>query len=86
MKKTVKSTADKVIQIYMENDYEYVVSKAKAGSKLLERNDDGMIQFLKRNSIVPADMSAEAIQQVADIASRKIDEIESEIYRIYFKK
>lgn len=29
----IKRAVDKVVQIYMENDYDYVVSLAKAGKK-----------------------------------------------------
>ncbi|HHY08764.1 MAG TPA: hypothetical protein GX530_09665 [Corynebacteriales bacterium] len=42
-----------------------------------------MVQFLKRNSIVPADMLEKDIQKVADIATKRIDEIEAEIYKKY---
>ena len=79
----VESLADKAIQLYMENDYDYLVSNAKAGFKMPERTDDQMIQFLKRNSIVPANMPEEDIQKVADIAIKRIDEIEAEVYKKY---
>ncbi len=79
----MEKIVDKVVQLYMENDYDYVVSKAKAGSKLQEEADDHMIEFLKRNSIVPADMLEEDIQKVADMAAKRIDEINAEIYKKY---
>jgi spore coat polysaccharide biosynthesis protein SpsF (cytidylyltransferase family) len=79
----MEKIVDKVVQLYMENDYDYVVSKAKAGFRMPKQLDGQMVQFLKRNSIVPADMLEEDIQKVADIATKRIDEIEAEIYKKY---
>lgn len=77
----ITRSVNKVVQMYMKNDYDYVVSLAKAGKKVPPRPDNWPVIFLKTNSIVPADMTEEDIQKVADIASEKIDEIDAEIYK-----
>lgn len=80
----MEKIVDKVVQLYMENDYDYIVSLAKAGKELPKSiTGEDYIDFLKRNSIVPADMLEEDIQKVADIATKRIDEIEAEIYKKY---
>ena len=80
----MEKIVDKVVQLYMENDYDYVVSLAKAGKELPESiTGEEYVEFLKRNSIVPADMLEEDIQKVADIATKRIDEIEAEVYKKY---
>ena len=82
MTEEMKKAINKAIQIYMENDYDYVVSLAKAGKELPESiTGEDYIEFLKRNSIVPENMTEEDIQKVANISSKKISEIETEIYK-----
>mgnify|MGYP001398906419 CR=1 FL=1 len=78
----IKKAINKAIQIYIENDYNYIVSLAKAGKELPESiTDEEQVEFLKRNSIVPEDMPEEDIQKVASIVSKKINEINIRIYK-----
>lgn len=80
----MEKIVDKVVQLYMENDYDYIVSLAKAGKELPKSiTGEDYVEFLKRNSIVPADMLEEDIQKVADMAAKRIDEIEAEVYKKY---
>lgn len=80
----MEKIVDKVVQLYMENDYDYIVSLVKAGKELPESiTGEDYVEFLKRNSIVPADMLEEDIQKVADMAAKRIDEIEAEVYKKY---
>ena len=58
----MEKIVDKVVQLYMENDYDYIVSLVKAG-KNCRINHRQHVEFLKRNSIVPADMLEEDIQK-----------------------
>ena len=74
----------KLIKLYHENDYDYVVSLAKVGKKPegLETIDDE-IRFIEFNKLNSESLSDEDLKVVADIVMKKIRDIDNEIYLKY---
>jgi hypothetical protein len=76
----VDKLVDKVMQIYRQEDYDFVVSLAKEGKKPQGiKTIAGEIEFIKRNELAK-DMSDSNIRKAASIIQRKIKALNAEIY------
>lgn len=84
-KSAIDKLVDKVIKMYYEEDYDYMVSQAKNG-----RKPEGIstiaeeVEFINRNNLGDG-MSSKDIKTAAKIIHQKIKDIDAEIFSKYYK-
>ena len=84
----VNKLVDKVIELYMSEDYDYAVSQTSKGIELVKGEDftiDTEVGFLKRNGLIPEGISDSELRTAAEMIINKIKEIEDEIYSRFSK-
>lgn len=80
----VDSLVDKILDLYKDNDYDYVVALAKRGERPEgDYTVDGEIEFMKRNDLIDNQLSDTEIKQAAEILCQKLKTINDEIYHRY---
>ncbi len=86
MEEKINKVVETIINIYMEEDYDYMVSLAKKGQRVegLSSIDEG-IDFIKRNNLGDG-LSDEDIRKVAEIVFPRIKAIEGEAFSKYNRK
>lgn len=87
-KSGINNLVNNIIQIYYENDYDYVVSLSKKGEKPETniKTIEDEIKFIETNNLNSENLSYEDLEIAADIIRNKIYDIDNEIYLKYNKK
>lgn len=81
----INALVDKVILIYMEQDYDYVVHTVSSRGELPQGPETvyDMIEFIHRNGLAPDEISSEGIKKAARLIMIKIKDIDNEILDKY---
>jgi len=85
-KLTVKDLVNKVIAIYMKEDYDYVITLAKRGEKPVSgvSTINERIEFIKNNNLIPdGSMTDIELSTAAKLIHDEITKLDNEIYSKY---
>jgi hypothetical protein len=84
----IDNLVTKIIQIYHEEDYDYVVSLAKKGQRAEAgiRTIEDEIEFIESNNLNSEGLSHDDLKIVAKIVMDKIWDIDNDVYYKYNHK
>lgn len=74
-----------IIDIYMKEDYEYVISQAKENNKIAKTvpNVNQEMEFIRSNNLIPDNMSQSDLEEASKQIIERITEIDLDIYRMH---
>ena len=74
----IKTLVDKLVKLYMKEDYNFVVSKLKKGEKVDDITLSEELEFIKHNKLAEG-MSDRDVRRAARLAIDKFSEINKSI-------